>query len=64
MCYSDGYKYSDGDMKTFSTGLSIQLAACETSRAIRGGKRKSKKIKRNKRKSKRNKRKSKNIALY
>ena len=40
MCYSKGYKYSDGDVQSFSTGLSMQLAACDTSRAMKGGKRK------------------------
>jgi len=39
MCYSKGYKYSDGDVKMFSTGLSMQLAACDTSSAMKGGKR-------------------------
>ena len=40
MCYSKGYKYRDGDTQMFSTGLSIQLAACETRYSMKGGKRK------------------------
>ena len=60
MCYSKGYKYSDGDLKTFSTAVSIQRAACDTSFMMKGGKRKS----RRKSRRKRNNRKSKNITLY
>ena len=56
MCYSKGYKYSDGDLQSFSTGLSIQLAACDTSRAMKGGK----SIRNRKRKKKKNKSKNKN----
>jgi len=67
MCYSKGYKYSDGDVKMFSTGLSMQLAACDTSSAMKGGKRirksKSKRKSFRKRKSLRL-RKRKNITLY
>ncbi len=65
MCYSKGYKYSDGDIQSFSTALSVQLASCNTSRAMKGGKRK-RKTKRNNSKTKRNKRKRKrkNITLY
>ena len=70
MCYSKGYKYSDGDIQSFSTALSVQLASCNTSRAMKGGKRKTKrnksKTKSYKSKTKRNKRKRKrkNITLY
>ena len=66
MCYSKGYRYSDGDVQTFSSAVSIQRAACETSHAMKGGKykRKTKKNKTNKRKMNKRKKKSKNITLY
>ena len=76
MCYSKGYKYSDGDVQTFSSAVSIQRAACETSYALKGGKYKRRTIKRRtnkrnkrtnrtiKRNKRTNKKKSKNITLY
>jgi hypothetical protein len=58
MCYSNGYKYSDGDIQSFSTGLSIQLAACDTSREMKGGKKK-RMTKRNRKRNRKRKGKSK-----
>ena len=59
MCYSKGYKYSDGDTQMFSTGLSIQLAACDTRHSMKGGKRKKIKSKSKKVRSKSKRSKSK-----
>ena len=63
MCYSKGYKYSDGDIQSFSTAVSIQTAACNASRVIKGGKKRTKGI-RTKGKSKRTKGKSKSKRIF
>jgi len=51
MCYSNGYKYRDGDVEMYSTGLSMQLAACHTSSAMKGGKRMTKRMRKGMKKS-------------
>ena len=46
MCYSKPYKYSDGEITMYNTGLAAQLVACESSSKMRGGKRYKSRIKR------------------
>ena len=60
MCYSSGYKSSHGNQDFYQIGLMSQMAACNTSQGLIGGRRK----RRTKRRTKRRKTKRKNIRLY
>ena len=53
MCYSKSYTSDDGYRKFFRLGLITQLAACNTSAALKGGKSKRKRKRKSKGKSKR-----------